>query len=44
VTSEAHTPDDAVKVAVKKMSSLLTTVFDREDDVRGGPSASGLPT
>jgi hypothetical protein len=44
VTSEADTPDDAVNSAVKKMSSLLTTVFDREGDVRGGPSASGLPT
>jgi hypothetical protein len=44
VTSEAHTPDDAVKGAVEKMGSLLTTVFDREDDVRGGPSASGRPT
>jgi hypothetical protein len=44
VTSEAHTPDDAVKGAVEKMSSLLTTVFGREDGVRGGPSASGLPT
>src|SRR5262249_58393164 len=44
VTNEAYTPDDAVKGAVKKMRSLLTTVFDREDDVKGGPSASGLPT
>jgi len=44
VTGEAHTPDDAVKGAVKKMSSLLTTVFGREDDVKGGPSASGRPT
>jgi hypothetical protein len=44
VTSEAHTPDDAVKGAVNKMTSLLTTVFGREDDVKGGPSASGLPT
>src|SRR5215471_10545591 len=44
VTSEAHTPDDAVKGAVEKMSSLLTTVFGRADDVRGGPSASGRPT
>jgi hypothetical protein len=44
VTNEAHTPDDAVKGAVVKMGSLLTTVFDREDDVKGGPSASGKPT
>ena len=44
VTSEAHTTDDAVKGALEKMSSLLTTVFDREDNVKGGPSASGLPT
>ncbi len=44
VTSDAHTPDEAVKGAVKKMSSLLTTVFGREDDVKGVPSASGLPT
>lgn len=44
VTSEAHTPDDAVKGAVEKMSSRLTTVFGREGDVRGGPSASGMPT
>ena len=44
VTNEAHTPDDAVKGAVEKMSSLLTTVFGREDDVKGGPSASGRPT
>src|SRR6516225_1044719 len=44
VTSEAHTVDDAVKGAVQRMSSLLTTVFGREDDVKGGPSASGLPT
>jgi hypothetical protein len=44
VRSEAHTPDDAVKGAVDKMSSLLTTVFGRESDAKGGPSASGLPT
>src|SRR5690349_6120191 len=44
VTNEAHTPDDAVKGAVKKMSSLLATALGREGDVRGGPSASGLPT
>ena len=44
VTSEAHSYDDAVKGAVKKMSSLLTTVFGRGDDVKGGPSASGRPT
>src|SRR5215470_19467995 len=44
VTSEAHTPDAAVKGAVEKMTSLLTTVFDREADVKGGPSASGRPT
>jgi hypothetical protein len=44
VTSEAHTPDDAVKGAVEKMSNLLTTGFAREDDVKGGPSASGQPT
>jgi hypothetical protein len=44
VTSEADTPDDAVEGAVEKMSSLLATAFGREDDVRGGPSASGLPT
>jgi hypothetical protein len=44
VTSEAHTPDDAVEGAVDKMISLLTTAFEREGDVRGGPSASGLPT
>jgi hypothetical protein len=44
VTSEAHTPDDAVKGAVEKMSSRLTTAFGREDDVKGGPSASGQPT
>jgi hypothetical protein len=44
VTNDAHTPDDAVKGAVSKMSSLLNTVFGREDDVKGGPSASGKPT
>src|SRR5215468_7042635 len=44
VTNVAHTPDDAVKGAAQKMNSLLTTVFGREDDVKGGPSASGLPT
>src|SRR5262245_18242603 len=44
VTNDAHTPDDAVKGAVEKMSSLLTTVFGREADVKGGPSASGQPT
>ena len=44
VTNEAHTPDDAVKGAVEKMNSLLTTVFGREADVKGGPSASGQPT
>jgi len=43
-TNEAHTPDDAVKGAVVKMSSLLNTVFGREGDVKGGPSASGQPT
>jgi len=44
VTTEADTPDDAVDRAVEKMSRLLTTTFGREGDVRGGPSASGLPT
>jgi hypothetical protein len=44
VTNEAHTPDDAVKGALEKMKRLLATTFDREDDVKGGPSASGLPT
>jgi hypothetical protein len=44
VTSEGHTADDAVKGAVEKMTSLLTTVFGREEDVAGGPSASGRPT
>src|SRR5689334_10029678 len=44
VTNEANTLDDAVKGAVEKMSSLLTTVFGREANATGGPSASGLPT
>jgi hypothetical protein len=44
VTNEAHTPDDAVKGAIEKMKSLLATTFGREDDVKGGPSASGQPT
>ena len=44
VTSEAHTPDDAVTGAVEMMSSLLATALGREADVMGGPSASGLPT
>src|SRR5262249_16104667 len=44
VTNEAHTPDDAVKGAIEKMKSLLATTFVREEDVKGGPSASGLPT
>jgi len=44
VTSEAHTPDDAVRGAVEKMGSLLSAAFGREDDAKGGASASGLPT
>ena len=44
VTTEAHTPADAVKGAIEKMKSLLATTFGREDDVKRGPSASGLPT
>ena len=44
VSSDAHTPADAVKGAVEKMRSLLATAFGREDDVKGGPSASGQPT
>ena len=44
VTNQANTPDDAVKGAVAKMKSLLATTFGREDDVKGGPSASGQPT
>lgn len=44
VTNEAHTPDDAVKGAVEKMKSLLASTFGREEVVKGGPSASGLPT
>jgi hypothetical protein len=44
VTNEAHMPVDAVKGAIEKMKSLLTTTFGREGDVKGGPSASGLPT
>jgi hypothetical protein len=44
VTSDADTPDAAVKGAVAKMGRLLETTFGREDDVKGGPSASGQPT
>jgi hypothetical protein len=41
VTNDALTADAAVKGAVEKMGRLLDTAFGREDDVRGGPSASG---
>lgn len=44
VTSDAGTPEEAVKGAVEKMDRLLKSAFDRLDDVRGGASASGLPT
>ena len=44
VTNDARTPDEAVKGAVQKMGRLLATAFGRGDDVKGGPSASGLPT
>jgi hypothetical protein len=44
VTNEGDTPELAVKGAVEKMTSLLKTLFGREDDVSGGPSASGKPT
>ncbi len=44
VTNDAGTPDEAVKGAVEKMGRLLESTFGRLDDVRGGPSASGLPT
>jgi hypothetical protein len=44
VTNDAGTADEAVKGAVEKMSRLLESTFGRADDVKGGPSASGLPT
>jgi hypothetical protein len=44
VTNDADTPDAAVKGAVEKMRRMLQTTFGREDDVKGGPSASGQPT
>lgn len=44
VTNDAATSNDAVKGAIEKMDRLLTTAFGRADDVRGGTSASGLPT
>jgi hypothetical protein len=44
VTNEAHTPDEAVKGALEKMKSLLSATFGREDEVKGGPPASGQPT
>lgn len=44
VTSDADTPDKAVKGAIEKMGRLLANTFCREEDVRGGPSASGQPT
>ncbi len=44
VTSDAANPDEAVKGAVEKMSRLLESAFGRADDVRSGPSMSGLPT
>src|SRR5262249_35499988 len=44
VTREAHTPAEALQAAVDRMRRVLTAAFGREGDVRGGPSASGLPT
>jgi hypothetical protein len=44
VTNDASTPYAAVKGAVDKLTSLLSSTFGREKDVKGGPSASGLPT
>ncbi|MBA4191430.1 MAG: ribosomal subunit interface protein [Planctomycetaceae bacterium] len=44
VTNDALTSDEAVKGAIEKMNRLLVSLFGRLDDVRGGPSASGLPT
>lgn len=44
VTCDAATPSEAVKGAGEKMNSLLTTVFEKLSDVKGGTSASGLPT
>jgi hypothetical protein len=44
VTNDALTVDASVKGAVEKMGRLLDTAFGREDSVKGGPSASGLPT
>src|SRR5262245_46760336 len=44
VTNEAHNEGDAVKGAIEKMGRLLRSTFDRLGDVKGSPSASGLPT
>lgn len=44
VTNDANTPDEAVKGAVEKMGRLLESMFGRLDDVKGGPSMSGLAT
>lgn len=44
VTSEGVAPQQAVKSAIDKMQSLLTTTFGRESDHRGGTSASGQRT
>jgi len=44
VSNVGSTPDAAVKGAVEKMGRLLETTFGREGNVKGGPSASGLPT
>jgi len=42
VTNEAASPDEAVSGAVEKMSRLLTSTFERLDDLKGNASASGL--
>ncbi len=44
VTENAATAEQALNGAIEKMGRLLGTAFGREDDVRGGPSASGQPT
>ncbi|MDY3563703.1 HPF/RaiA family ribosome-associated protein [Gemmata sp. JC673] len=44
VTSDAHTPDEAVKGAVEKMDRLLESALDRLNDANRHASASGLPT
>jgi hypothetical protein len=44
VTSDALTPDEAIKGAVVKMGRLLESTFGRLDDAKGGPSMNGKPT